>query len=84
MSLRDDIGWDEPTLSVFDGRTIVKAPESLAGRELVSVVGYPCNNRHQNGRDVCGQIQGHYGPCWKCSPELVHQAGPFAMRRVLP
>jgi hypothetical protein len=60
-------------------RTIIVSPESLAGREVVAVDGWPCDAECALGR--CGLVRGHKGLCWDCSPELIETDGPWAIRK---
>jgi hypothetical protein len=61
-------------------RITIVSPESLAGREVVAVDGWPCGALTSFGK--CGLILGHKGLCWDCSPELIETAGPWAIRKV--
>ncbi len=76
------VGWIAPTMMRRDEGVFIIDPPDLVGREVVSIVGRPCGKRYE--RDICGLNEGHYGAHWQCSPELVQQSGPYAMKRVLP
>lgn len=62
-----------------DGDTLtIVEPAELAGRTIVSVEALPCFERFGN-HEVCGLIRGHRGDCWRCSEDLVHLEGPWAV-----
>lgn len=64
----------EPT--VLDATRIIDT--DLAGRIVVQVDATPCAQR-TGDHDICGLVCGHRGECWRCSPELVEQSGPWAL-----
>lgn len=78
-------GWIAPTMTKnYETDTVsIVEPADLTGRVVVSVAARPCGRTHDHGF-ICGLVEGHYGAHWQCSAELVTEAGPFALVRVLP
>jgi hypothetical protein len=64
--------WVVPTLRRTDwGAVIVTDPSELAGMQAMRVEGQPCRRQRPDHLHICGLAQGHDGPCWACTPELV-------------
>jgi hypothetical protein len=64
--------WEAPTLT---SRTYVAGSD----REVVVVDARPCARVRQGHTiemaSICGLVEGHNGPHWECSQELVRESG---------